>query len=68
MTDAEMLAAVQTAINDIMLTGQSYTLDGQTITRADLGKLQEREQLLLKRIARAASCRRTAQADFRYSD
>lgn len=47
-TTAEQLEEVQAAITKVM-SGQSVTIDGETITRADLGALQNREDRLLSR-------------------
>lgn len=49
------LALVQAAINAILQENmQSYDLDGQKITRLDLGWLSREENLLETRIARAS--------------
>lgn len=48
-TTLAQLEEVQTAITTIMNVGQSYTIDGQTFTRANLDKLTERESMLLAR-------------------
>lgn len=47
-TTLEQLEEVQTAITAVM-TGQSYSLGGRTLTRADLKALGERESMLLNR-------------------
>lgn len=41
---SERLENVQTAIESILLGGQSYTIDGQTFNRGDLAKLFELEK------------------------
>lgn len=46
-TTTEQLEAVQTAITAV-LSGQSYTIDGRTFTRANLDSLQKREDKLKK--------------------
>lgn len=44
-TTAELLNEVNIAIRKVM-RGQSYTIDGQTVTRANLGELRSwRDQL-----------------------
>ena len=47
-TIREQLEEVQTAISAVM-TGQSYSIAGRDLTRADLKALNEREEYLLKR-------------------
>lgn len=47
LTYTEQLEQVQAAITAVLTKGQSYTIDGRTFTRADLGALQEREQYLM---------------------
>lgn len=44
-TTEEQLIEVQTAITAVM-AGQSYTIDGVTVTRANLRELTEREKYL----------------------
>jgi hypothetical protein len=44
-TTEEQLEAVQSAITAV-LSGQSYTIDGRTFTRAQLSQLQTREDRL----------------------
>lgn len=48
-TTLAQLEEVQTAITAILTGAQSATLGDKTITRAQLGVLQEREQTLLNR-------------------
>jgi len=48
LTVAEQLEQVQAAITAVLLN-QSYTLDGRTVTRANLDALQRREEYLTKR-------------------
>jgi lactam utilization protein B len=50
-TTTAQLEAVQSAITAV-LANQSYTLDGRTVTRANLSALQQREDILLKRYNR----------------
>ncbi|MGL4966150.1 MAG: hypothetical protein ACRC67_33325 [Inquilinus sp.] len=52
-TNVEMLDEVQEAISAVM-RNQSYTIDGRTLTRANLKDLQEREETLLRRVNREA--------------
>jgi len=47
-TVAEQLEEVQAAITAVLLN-QSYTLDGRTVTRANLDALQKREEYLTRR-------------------
>ena len=53
-TNAEMLDEVQAAISAV-LRNQSYTIDGRSLTRANLRDLQEREEILLRRVSRDAN-------------
>lgn len=55
-TTLAQIEEVQTAISSIMTGGQSYTLDGQTFTRADLDKLTQREKLLLSKYNAETRC------------
>jgi hypothetical protein len=50
-TNVEMLDEVQEAISAV-LRNQSYTIDGRTLTRANLADLQKREEALLLRVNR----------------
>ena len=69
MTTAERLAQVEQAISDVMLAGQSYSIDGQTFQRADLDKLRAYESALKTTLAREQGrSPRVSQADFRYSE
>ena len=52
MLKAQLLA-VETAITNILTTGQSYVRPGLSLTRADLDKLTQREKLLSAWITRA---------------
>ncbi len=47
-TTLEQLEEVQAAISAVM-TGQSYSIAGRSLTRADLGALEDREEKLLAR-------------------
>jgi len=47
-TVEEQLIEVQNAITAVM-AGQSYTIDGVTVTKANLRELTEREKYLLQR-------------------
>lgn len=51
-TLAEQLASVQSAIEAIEAHGQSITEEGQSLTRADLNTLYQRESRLLRKIER----------------
>lgn len=51
-TLAEQLASVQSAIEAIESYGQSITEEGQSLTRADLNTLYQRESRLLRKIER----------------
>ena len=69
MTTAARLTQVEQAISDVMLAGQSYTIDGQTFQRADLDKLRAYESELKLRLAKENGLSpRVAQVDFRNSD
>ncbi len=48
-TTTEQLEEVQGAITALMTGSQSYTIDGRTVTRADLKALNTREETLLYR-------------------
>ena len=58
-TLAEQLASVQAAIAAIESGAQTSSVDGQTLTRADLGTLYAREESLLNKIDRADRGRTT---------
>jgi hypothetical protein len=47
-TTLEQIEEVQAAISAVM-SGQSYTMDGRALNRADLRSLTERETMLLDR-------------------
>ena len=47
-TTLEQLEEVQAAISAVM-SGQSYTIAGRSVTKADLDSLSKREEVLLKR-------------------
>lgn len=53
-TDAERLTEIDTAITGILTTGQSYTIDGITYTRAGLGTLERMRREIVATIARSA--------------
>lgn len=53
-TAAEMLALYEDAIAKV-LAGQSYSMGGRTLTRANLGELQEGQQYWARRAARASN-------------
>lgn len=38
-TDSQMVKLLKHAISQLLLGGQSYTIDGQSFTRADIDKL-----------------------------
>ena len=46
----QQLEEVQDAIS-VVMTGQSYDMNGRSLTRADLGALNDREEILLKRLS-----------------
>ena len=54
-TDQELLDLARAAMAQIMATGQSYTEDGQALTRADLPELRRQVTWLEQRIAAAAA-------------
>lgn len=49
LTTLAQLEQVQTAITEILTSGQSYALGARALTRADLLVLQKREETLLNR-------------------
>ena len=51
-TYSQQLESVQETIERIEKTGQAYGVGGRNLTRADLGRLYEREQWLRQRVAR----------------
>ena len=53
-TYAEQLEDVQATIQRIEQNGQSYGIGGRNLTRADLGRLYQREEWLRRRVDRAA--------------
>lgn len=48
----EQLEEVQEAISQVLTRGQAVGENGRALTRADLGRLEAREQRLLKEIRR----------------
>jgi hypothetical protein len=50
-TTEEQLEEVQGAISAVLTGNQSYTLDGRSVSRANLEALQAREAELLRRYA-----------------
>lgn len=50
-TATQQLEEVQAAITAV-LSGQSYSIAGRSLTRADLSALNEREEQLLRRVSR----------------
>lgn len=50
-SDSELLEFARAAIATITLTGQAYTINGRTLTRADLPELRETVDWLEQRIA-----------------
>lgn len=64
-SDEQILADVQAAIRAVLLTGASYTLYGShTVTRADLGRLQQMEQTYRRRVLMARGHTGRNVADF----
>jgi len=57
LTTLQQLEAVQAAITDILTNGQTYAIGGRAHTRADLGVLYKREQILLERYYRETNGR-----------
>ena len=49
LTTLAQLEQVQTAITDILVNGQSYSMTQRATARADLAALQDRESMLLAR-------------------
>ena len=60
-TTEEQLEAVQSAITAV-LSGQSYTIDGRTFTRAQLSQLQTREDKLKKEYAEDQGTKQAVQS------
>lgn len=58
-TTLEQLEEVQSAISAVM-SGQSYTVGGRSVTKANLAQLSERENLLLTRYHKETGSRRAA--------
>lgn len=54
-TDQELLDLTRAAIAQILATGQSYGINGRSLTRADLPTLTKYEQELSNRINSAAA-------------
>lgn len=52
MSTATQLTSVQSAISAIEGGAQSYTINGRTVTKANLADLYDREEQLLARQAR----------------
>lgn len=50
-TDAQLLALTRKAIADILVSGQSYGMNGRNLTRTDLPKLWDTVRILEGRIA-----------------
>ncbi len=59
LTLAQQLDQVQTAITGILESGQSYTINGRTYTKASLQSLIDYQLKLQADITRAAGARRT---------
>ena len=53
-TDQELLDFTRAAIAQVTLHGQAYTIDGRTLTRADLKSLRDQEQYYEQRVNAAA--------------
>ena len=64
-TDAELLEFARAAIAQILVSGQAYTKDNRTLTRADLAQLRETVAWLEARIAADASQSTTVYATLR---
>lgn len=62
-TAQEQLAAIDKAINAILVTGQEYRHEGRTVRRADLAVLQRRRDQLMAELDAAAG-RNTTVAEF----
>jgi len=54
-TYTQQLEEVQAAIEAIELRGQSYTINGRSFTKGDLGTLYAREERLRKLASRESS-------------
>lgn len=51
-TTQQQLEDIQGAIEAVLLGAQSYTLDGRTVTRANLSSLEAREERLERKLAK----------------
>ena len=64
-SDAELLALYREAEARIVATGQSYSLEGRTLTRANLPDIQERIRELEAKINKASRGAATNYARFK---
>lgn len=60
-TDQELLDITRAAIAQVTLHGQSYSIDGRSLTRADLKDLREQELYYEARVNAAAGATRNKQ-------
>lgn len=58
-TDQELLDFTRAAIAQITLQGQSYSIDGRNLTRADLAVLREQEKYYEVRVNAASGASRS---------
>lgn len=64
-TTSEQLESIQNAIEAVLSGAQSYTLDGRTVTRANLSSLEAREERLERKLAKENGARpRVSSAKF----
>lgn len=55
MTPAQLLEAVEKAIEDILTKGQSISISGRTLTKADLRALLDEQKYLRNKIDRLST-------------
>lgn len=66
-TTSEMLEEVQAAISAALL-GQSYTVNGQTVSRADLDKLQNMEKYYESKLSKENNANTQELGSFKHAD
>lgn len=65
VTDAELLTFTKAAIEKILATGTAYSMDGRSMTRADLSDLEAQRDRLEARINTASRRNKTNLANMR---
>ena len=64
-TDAQMVKVCKKALVDVMAGGQSYSLNGRTVTLADLDKLKTMLAFFEDRVESASNGENIALVEFR---